>query len=217
MGSNFSRHSGGFELNRHFDRVAEEAACETVEIVDLSRGFRIIVYCGQRCISRDKDSPKYVLRYAIGYRGAVALIRKVAFNVVATVEKRLARFQMNSPRELSPACVFAWEFQEFPCGVTTFEKLPFLHHSINLDRSFCIIYCTSQREVLIGLFARRLTNNRKKSLLRHSVKSIQEEARNSSFRCRAFWISRDRLIVVVRAFCKVFLRRFCRPFAQHTW
>lgn len=148
--------------------------------------------------------------------GPLLLLEKLRSVSLQRWRSVLARFQMNSPRELSLACVFAWKFQEFPCGVTTFEKWPFLYHSINLDRSFRIIHCTSQWEVLIGLFTGGLTNNRKNHFF--DIREI-DTGRGKKFPLSAvaFSESAGTDYRVVRAFCKVFLRRFCRPFVQHMW
>lgn len=90
------------------------------------------------------------LRYWISQ--ADALVRKVVFNVVATMAKRLAHFQVNSPRELSLARTFAWKF---PCRVTL-KNCSFYIIRLILT-VHCILYF--QREVLIELFTRGLINN----------------------------------------------------------
>lgn len=76
------------------------------------------------------------LRYWISQ--ADALVRKVAFNVVATVAKRLAHFQVNSPRELSLAPYVCMKISLS----SHFEKLLLLYHSINLDRTLYIVLPT---------------------------------------------------------------------------
>jgi len=139
MGSNFSKHSR-FKFNRHFKRKADGDFCKTSRSSTFRRNFELSFIANN--VSRgNRDSWNMFHSTPLDIIGPMLLLEKLPSMSLQRWRSvwRASRWTLHGTFPRSYVCM---KISRVPCRVTTFEKLPLLYHSINLDRSLYVIHCT---------------------------------------------------------------------------